>query len=120
MYFKLFRLTVNALYFLTHSSDAYFNQADLVEPSLAYLAVPPVYPSVTLSIKILIITLLIWLFLTTHRTYCVFWTPLSSTLNFSFLSDFLHGKFFPESINRELKKSSIKRELPCLESFDTT
>ena len=37
---------------------------------------------------------------------------LSSSLNFSCLSDFLHGKFFPESI--------IVLEQPYLKSFDTT
>ena len=26
---------------LTHSTDAYLNQSDLVKPSLAFLAVPP-------------------------------------------------------------------------------
>ena len=70
MYFKFFRLAVNALYFLTHSSDAYFNQADMVEPLLHFW---PSHQSIIkslFSIKLLIITLLIWLFLATHRTYC--------------------------------------------------
>ena len=48
-----------------------------------------------------------------HIKHIVFsLTPLSSTLNFSRLSDFLHGKFFPKFINTW--------ELPFLESFDTT
>ena len=48
-----------------------------------------------------------------HIEHIVFFlTPLSSTLNFSRLSDFLHGKFFPEFINIW--------KLSCLESFDTT
>ena len=74
MYFKLFRLAVNALYFLTHSSDAHFNEA---EPSLAFLTVPPVYSQVTLSIKLIIITLLIWLFLTTQNITVFSLSPLS-------------------------------------------
>ena len=106
MYFKLFRLAVNALHFFTRSSDAHFNQADLVEPSLVFFGSPtslilshsfhqtPHHHPQDLALSYL-----------PHIEHIVFsLTPLSSTLNLSFLSDFLHDKFFPESINPSFTK----------------